>query len=86
MSESRRYRREMAKQFGLLSKKETFDQMSERYKRSIQMGEMLHTKHLQDIKNQEILQSEDINSESIEVKDSEEISTAENPYGFLGKR
>lgn len=86
MSESRRYRRETAKQFGLLSKKETFGQMSERYKRSIQMGEMLNTKHLQDIKNQEILQEKDINSESIKIKDSEEINTDENPYGFLGKR
>jgi uncharacterized protein YdiU (UPF0061 family) len=77
MSESRRYRRAMAKQFGLLSKKETMDQMLERYRRSIQMGEMFHTQHLQDLKNKEILGSES-NSDS---QDPEE-----NPYGFLGKR
>jgi hypothetical protein len=85
MSESRRYRREMAKQFGLLSKKETFDQMIERYKRSAQMGERLHTQHLQDIKNKEILQSEE-NSDSQNTKDSEGSTAEENPYGFLGKR
>jgi hypothetical protein len=83
MSESRRYRRAIAKKFGLLSKKETLEQMTDRYKRSIQMGERFHTKHLQDIKNQEILQSEDTDST---VKDSEDKPTEENPYGFLGKR
>ena len=85
MSESRRYRRAMAKQFGLLSKKETTDQMLERYRRSIQMGERFHTQHLQDIKNQEILQSEG-NSDTQDTQDSGESSSEENPYGFLGKR
>lgn len=74
----------MAKQFGLLSKKETYDQMSERYKRSIQMGDRFHTQHLQDIKNQEILQAEDDLDQN--KKDSEESTSEENPYGFLGKR
>jgi hypothetical protein len=83
MSESRRYRREIAKQFGLLSKKETFDQMIERYKRSTQMGERFHTQHLQDIKNKEILQSEE---DSEDLKNSEGSTPDENPYGFLGKR
>lgn len=83
MSESRRYRRAIANQFGLLSKKETLEQMSDRYKRSIQMGERFHTQHLQDIKNQEILRSEDTD---FTVKDSEDKPTEENPYGFLGKR
>lgn len=85
MSESRRYRRAMAKQFGLLSKKETMDQMLERYRRSIQMGERFHTQHLQDLKNKEILGSES-NSDSQDTKSSEESTSEENPYGFLGKR
>lgn len=85
MSESRRYRRAMAKQFGLLSKKETYEQMSKRYERSIQMGERFHTQHLQDLKNKEILQSEE-NSDSQNIKDSEGSTSEENPYGFLGKR
>jgi hypothetical protein len=85
MSESRRYRRAMAKQFGLLSKKETFDQMIERYKRSTQMGEKFHTQHLQDLKNKEILQSES-DSDTQNTKDSEGLNSEENPYGFLGKR
>jgi hypothetical protein len=85
MSESRRYRRAMAKQFGLLSKKETVDQMMDRYKRSIQMGERFHTQHLQDLKNKEILQSEE-NSDDQNIKDSEVSKPEENPYGFLGKR
>ena len=75
----------MAKQFGLLSKKETTDQMLERYRRSIQMGERFHTQHLQDIKNQEILQSEG-NSDSQDIPESEGSTSEENPYGFLGKR
>lgn len=85
MSESRRYRRAMAKQFGLLSKKETFDQMIERYKRSTQMGEKFHTQHLQDLKNKEILKAEE-NSDPQNIKDPEESGSEENPYGFLGKR
>jgi hypothetical protein len=84
MSESRRYRRAMAKQFGLLSKKETLDQMLERYRRSIQMGDQFHTQHLQDLKNKEILRAEE-NSDT-DKKDSEESTSEENPYGFLGKR
>ena len=75
----------MAKQFGLLSKKETMDQMLERYRRSIQMGERFHTQHLQDLKNKEILGSES-NSDSQDTKSSEESTSEENPYGFLGKR
>ena len=85
MSESRRYRRAMAKQFGLLSKKETYEQMSKRYERSIQMGERFHTQHLQDIKNQEILKSES-NLDTQDTKGSEESNSEETPYGFLGKR
>jgi len=85
MSESRRYRRSMAKQFGLLSKKENLEQMLERYRRSAQMGEQFHTQHLQDLKNKEILQSEE-NSDSPDTKDSEGSTPEENPYGFLGKR
>ena len=74
----------MAKQFGLLSKKETTGQMLERYRRSIQMGEQFHTQHLQDIKNQEILQAEDNSDQNI--KDSEGLIPGETPYEFLGKR
>ena len=85
MSESRRYRRSLAKQFGLLSKKETLEQMLERYRRSAQMGEQFHTKHLQDLKNQEILQAEE-NSDPQDIQNSDESTSEENPYGFLGKR
>ena len=73
MSESRRYRRAMAKQFGLLSKKETYDQMSERYKRSIQMGDRFHTQHLQDLKNKEILQSEEIEKKNTYLEHAAKI-------------
>ena len=85
MSESRRYRRAMAKQFGLFSRKETYEQMSERYQRSIQMGERFHTKHLQDMKNKEILQSES-ELDSQDTKTSGESTQIENPYEFLGKK
>lgn len=76
---SRRERRAFAKQMGILSKKENYQEMMERFQRSSQAGQYLHTHHLQEIKNSEIekLGTEDQNSQ-------EEDSI--NPYGFLGKR
>jgi hypothetical protein len=48
------------------------------------MGDQFHTQHLQDLKNKEILRAEE-NSDT-DKKDSEESTSEENPYGFLGKR
>jgi hypothetical protein len=82
MSLSRRERREYAKHLGLLSKKENYQEMVGRFKRSNEAGDYLHTHHLQEIKNS---QSEPkAQKESIEdhLDPSEDI----NPYGFLGKR
>jgi len=79
MSHSRRERRAYAKQLGVLSRKENFLEMMERFKRSSQAGQYLHTHHLQEIKNAEIEKSDP------EVQDSPEEDSI-NPYGFLGKR
>jgi hypothetical protein len=78
MSLSRRERREYAKQLGLLSKKENYQSMVERFKRSNQAGEFLHTHHLQEIKNSEIETKNSIE----ENKEEDYIS----PYTFLEKR
>lgn len=78
MSLSRRERRGFAKQLGILSKKESYTDMLQRFSRSNRAGEYLHTHHLQQIKNSEL----ESNPET--PKDSEEESI--NPYGFLGKR
>lgn len=54
MSQSRRQRRQMAKQFGLLGKKESFDEMRERIRRAQQMGQQIHLKNLENNKNSQI--------------------------------
>lgn len=54
MSQSRRQRRQMAKHFGFLGKKESFDEMRERIRRSQQMGKQIHLKNIENIKNNQI--------------------------------
>ena len=85
MSSSRRERREYAKRLGILSKKETYEQMMERFRRSSAAGEYLHTHHLQGVKNQQ-LEKEKFSSTDTSVSiispEEEEI----NPFGFLGKK
>jgi|688.fasta_scaffold1184224_2 hypothetical protein len=81
---SRRERREYAKQMGLLSKKENYNQMVGRYQRSNQAGDHLHTNYLQELKNYQIESepsSPDLSNASSEVE-ADEI----NPFGFLGKK
>ena len=85
MSSSRRERREYAKRLGILSKKETYEQMMERFRRSSTAGEYLHTHHLQEIKNQQL------EKEQISIPDTTgDIASQEdqviNPFGFLGKK
>ena len=84
MSSSRRERREYAKRLGILSKKETYEQMMERFRRSSTAGEYLHTHHLQEIKNQQLEKEQTSSSDIIEeVRSSEEDI---NPFVFLGKK
>lgn len=51
MSLARRQRREIAKHFGYLGKKETLDVMRERLQRSQKMGKQLHLQNLERIQN-----------------------------------
>lgn len=67
MSQSRRQRRQMAKQFGFLGKKESFDEMRERIRRSQQMGKQIHLKNIENIKNNQI-----------ETQKAKEIASQEN--------
>lgn len=83
MSLSRRERREYAKKLGILSKKESFKQMTGRFGRSNAAGEYLHTHHLQEVKNQNLeKESAQYTSEQISSPGEESI----NPFGFLGKK
>ncbi len=85
MSSSRRERREYAKKLGILSKKETYEQMMERFRRSSTAGEYLHTHHLQEIKNQQLEKEQTSSSDIIEeVRSSEDEDI--NPFVFLGKK
>jgi len=54
MSQSRRQRRQLAKQFGLLGKKESFSEMRERIRRAQKMGKQIHLKNLEEAKNNQI--------------------------------
>lgn len=85
MSSSRRERREYAKRLGILAKKESYEQMMERFRRSSTAGEYLHTHHLQEVKNQQ-LEKDPITSleSSQEPKGTEDAGI--NPFGFLGKK
>ena len=85
MSSSRRERREYAKRLGILSKKETYEQMMERFRRSSTAGEYLHTHHLQEIKNQQLEKEQTTSPDIIEeVRSSEDEDI--NPFVFLGKK
>ena len=85
MSLSRRGRRESAKKLGILSKKESYEQMMERFRRSSTAGGYLHTHHLQEVKNQQ-LEKDPITflESSQEPKGTEDEGI--NPFGFLGKK
>ena len=85
MSLSRRGRREYAKKLGILSKKESYEQMMERFRRTSTAGEYLHTHHLQEVKNQQ-LEKDSITflESSQEPKGTEDEGI--NPFVFLGKK
>ena len=83
MSQSRRQRRQMAKQFGLLGKNESFDQMRERIKRAQKMGQQIHLKNLEDVRNNQIeaQKSREIDSQerlAREISENSEIGIEEN--------
>ena len=85
MSLSRKERREYAKRLGILAKKESYEQMMERFRRSSIAGGYLHTHHLQEVKNQQ-LEKDPITflESSQEPKGTEDEGI--NPFGFLGKK
>ena len=80
MSLSRRERREYAKRMGLLGKRESYDEMMGRFKRSRMAGDFLHTHHLQEVKNLQIDQN------SVSEEDGSFPDEEINPFGFLGKK
>lgn len=80
MSLSRRERREYAKRMGLLGKRENYDEMMGRFKRSRMAGDFLHTHHLQEVKN---LQND---QNSVSEEDGSFPDEEINPFGFLGKK
>lgn len=84
MSLSRRERREYAKKLGILSKKESYSQMMERFGRSNIAGGYLHTHHLQEIKNHQLEKDQPVNPDHLE--DTSQTEEEINPFGFLGKK
>ncbi len=69
---------------GLLSKKESYNQMVERFQRSNEAGDYLHTNYLQDLKNFQI--EHEIPSSGSTPDSQDEGNTEINPFGFLGKK
>lgn len=51
MSESRRQRRQLAKNFGLLGNEKNLSQKRERFRRSNEMGQQFHLRHLEETMN-----------------------------------
>jgi hypothetical protein len=90
MSQSRRQRRQMAKQFGLLGKKESFSDMRERIRRAQQMGKQIHLKNLENNRNNQIeadldkeRKSQDsLIKEVVNREDREESDIQLNPGSF----
>jgi hypothetical protein len=70
MSLSRRQRRGFAKSMGLLGKEKTVNQLLERTRRANEFGNQLHTRHLEEIMNnqREIDRQRRILSEEIEIE------------------
>lgn len=54
MSNSRRQRRQLAKSFGLLGKEQSISQKRERFRRSNEMGQQFHLRHLEETVNSQI--------------------------------
>ena len=85
MSLSRKERREYAKRLGILAKKESYEQMMERFRRSSIAGGYLHTHHLQEVKNQHLEKDPITFLESSQEPNGTEDEGI-NPFGFLGKK
>lgn len=83
VSLSRRERRVAAKKLGLLSKKESYSEMTQRFKRSKEAGSQIHTKHIQEIQNSKF---DVIVGQTGMDENPDETSEFINPYGFLGKK
>jgi len=79
MSLSRRQRRGFAKSMGLLGKEKTVNQLLERTKRANEFGKQLHTRHLEDIMNNqlEVDRQKRILSEELEIVSSKLKENAE---------
>ena len=78
---SRRERREAAKQMGLLSRRESYSEMTQRFRRANEVGSKIHTQHVQEIKNSEILLKSE--ADGFEMEKNSEEQNFMNPYGFL---
>jgi hypothetical protein len=89
MSLSRRQRRGFAKSMGLLGKEKTVNQLLERTKRANEFGKQLHTRHLEDIMNNQLevdrqkrILSEELEIVSSKLKENAEVSDEINLDSF----
>ena len=82
---SRRERREYAKKLGLLSKKESYTDMAQRFGRTNNAGNYLHTHHVQEVKNSQ-LQNREVEEINIDLENLSSDEPEINPFGFLGKK
>lgn len=90
MSLSRRQRRGIAKSMGLLGKEKTVEQILQRTRRANEFGKQLHTRHLEEVMNEQLeslrlkkiqieedmilMDSSNQNSDNIEVTNKESFS------------
>ena len=68
MSDSRRQRRQLAKNFGLLGNEKNLSQKRERFRRSNEMGQQFHLRHLEETMNFQL--EEDRKKNEIKILES----------------
>jgi hypothetical protein len=68
MSDSRRQRRQLAKNFGLLGNEKNLAQKRERFRRSNEMGQQFHLRHLEETINFQL--EEDRKKNEIKILES----------------
>ena len=91
MSNSRRQRRQLAKNFGLLGKEKNLSEKRERFRRSNEMGQQFHLRHLEETMNFQLEQDRKKSETKIlessaklqETRSEEFVLTNTDSFDFL---
>jgi hypothetical protein len=81
MSNSRRQRRQLAKNFGLLGKEKNLSEKRERFRRSNEMGQQFHLRHLEENMNSQL--EEERKRNEVKILESSLKLQEENSDNFV---